>query len=108
MIQLPTTTNGNSSVDVSIEGTVYTLLFNYNTRNKRLYLSILDDEVPIIQGLRLIGELAVLLNYTLPDFADGELLLVHFEEGQNFATLGNTGIDQEYSLVYFSRAEWEA
>jgi hypothetical protein len=106
MIQIPVTINGNSQFDISIDGEVYTFHFKYNTRNERLYLTILKDEVPVIEGLRLIEFGLPILNYTLPNFASGQLFIAQFERGSRFATLGNTGIDEEFSLVYFSEEEF--
>jgi len=106
MIQIPVTVNGNSEFDISLDGTVYTFRYTYNTRNKRVYLSIFLEGEPIIESLRLIEDSTPILYYPLAQFTGGELLVVEFEKGTGFTTLGNFGINLEYSLVYVSPSEF--
>ena len=107
MIQLPVTRNGNSRIKVPVNGTVYTLIYRYNTRNKRLYLSIELSDVPIISGLRLIEFGSPIVNYELVGFSGYQIFVVENLEGTGFATLGNLGLDLEYVLLLMNQEEVE-
>ena len=108
MLQLPVTTNGNSEIEVPIDGVVYTLKYNYNTRNKRLFLSIFDDETPLIEGLRLVDNGAPIINYAIKELNGAQLEVLQILDGTGFATLGNVGIDEEFILLYVTEEELES
>ncbi len=110
MIQLPVTQTGISRVKVTIDGVSYFIDYTFNSRNQRLYMSIFDKlGNPLLLGLRMLENLSPTNAYTtsqgLPTggFTIGQLL---DPEGST-ATLGNTGIDQVFTLVYMSETELE-
>lgn len=98
MIQFPVTENGNSSHDVTLSGRIYTFSYKYNTRNGRVYLSIFLDGTPLISGLRLVAFGLPIQIYDLPDFPPIQLFVGMLNNGDE-PTLGNIGINKNYSLI---------
>ncbi len=108
MIQVPVTKNGNSDVKVTLSGETFILQFNYNSRNTRIYMSILNrTNTPLLQGLRLIENLSPDASYAtglgIPKgiFIDGQAK----DSAGEISTLGNTGIDEIFTLVFLPNAE---
>ena len=105
MIQLPVSTNGNSDFDVTLEGETYTLQYRYNSRNSRLYMNIVKDGVVLKAGLRLIeGNMP---GETMPveEAPAGLFIVAQLKDTESIVTLGNLGINREYTLIYFSEDE---
>lgn len=100
MIQLPVPSQNNTAIDVPIEGYTYTFYFTYNSRNHRLYLSILLDGVTLINGLRIVEDGALTDRYHLSNFANGNLYIFNSTSTNDNVTLGNLGIDHPYWLIY--------
>jgi len=98
MIQFPMTENGNSSHDVTLFGQVYTFAYKYNTRNQRVYLSIYKDGVVLINGIRLVALGFPIQQYPLTDFPPIQLYVGLLGNGVE-PTLGNFGINKEFSLI---------
>lgn len=107
MIQLPVTKTGNSDVFITIDGEIYNFYFVYNSRNKRIYVTISKDDEVIISGLRMIEGQYVNEIYNYLDLPEGKFLTSALADTDNFATLGNTGIDQEFSFLYLNEDEVE-
>ena len=99
MIQFPVTDNGNSSHDVTIGGVVYTFKYNYNTRNQRIYLTILLEDNVIVEGLRLVDGGTPIQNYDLSWFPSMQLYVAWLNKGNTEPTLGSLGINKEFSLI---------
>jgi len=110
MIQIPVTSTGISRVKVTIDGVSFFFAYTFNSRNQRLYLSIFDRlGSPIFTGLRMLENLSPSNAYvTSTGLPTGGLTVGQLldSEGET-ATLGNTGIDNIFSLVYMSAAELE-
>lgn len=105
MIQIPVTTNGNSDFDITIEGVTYTIQYRFNTRNTRIYMSLLLGTQELIMGMRLL-ELDITNGvYTNPDAPSGFFFVTPLEETDQIATLGNLGINKPYSIIYATRDE---
>lgn len=105
MIQLPVTETGNSDVNITIGGEVYNFYYKYNTRNKRVYLTISKDDIVLVSEIRLIENSKPVSLYRYLDLPQGELLVSQFAYTVGFATIGNIGIDQDYSLVFLTDTE---
>ena len=105
MIQLPVTRSGDSDYDLTLDGVTYTFQYRYNTRNKRIYLNILREDVEIIMGVRLIENISPNQMYSNPDAPKGLLLVMQMTDEDKFATLGNFGIGENFNLVYASEQE---
>ncbi len=103
MFQIPVTKTGNTNFEVSIEGITYLLQFNFNSRNQRLYMSYSRDGSVIIEGMRVLEN--GFLNFPYPAGAagpPGTFYVGHLKGVDPFATLGNTGINEDFSVVYLS------
>lgn len=107
MIQLPVTRSGNSDYDLTIEGVTYTFQYRYNTRNKRIFLNILRESVPLLMGMRLIENGTPNEIYANKEAPQGVLFVAKATTEEDFSTLGNLGIDLPFNLVYFSELEFE-
>lgn len=105
MIQLPVTTSGNTDLDVTVEGVTYTFQYRYNTRNQRIFLNILKDTIPLVNGMRLIEFNLPTFPYANEDLPTGEFYIAQLNEGDGFATLGNLNINQEFSLTHVTEQE---
>jgi len=108
MIQIPVTENGNSDFDISIDGTVYTFLYTFNTRNQRIYLTVLIDEEVIISEIRLLENGLPLVRFTYLELPDGAFFVAQFSKADDFATLGNFGINEDFSLIFLTSEELAA
>lgn len=100
MQQIPVTTNGNSSVEVTLDGSVFEIYTYLNSRNNRLYLDILVDGSAIVSGIRLIENNTPIAIYSFDGLPPGLVLMAQLNSISETATLGNTGIDLDYSLTY--------
>lgn len=100
MIQVPVTQTGNSSVEVTLDGTTYKILTRYNNRNGRLYMSLFLNSRLILSGLRMIENYTSTDKYTDVLLPKGSLQVAQFRTVDEVATLGNTGVNLDYSLVY--------
>ena len=108
MIQVPVSQNGNSDVDITLEGITYTLQYRFNTRNNRFFLNILRENVELIMGMRLIEFGTPNFSYPFEDVPPGTFLVAQFQKDlEDFATIGNLGINEDYSLLYINSDELE-
>ena len=100
MQQIPVTVNGNSSVDVTLDGSVFEIYTYLNGRNNRLYLDILVDGTDLLTGIRMLENVAIIHQYSFSGLPPGLILMAQLNSVSDTATLGNTGIDLDYSLTY--------
>lgn len=107
MIQIPVTKNGNSNFDITLDGVRFTLKYRFNNRNSRIYLSIFRGSEEVLAGLRLIEDMSVNWVYRTEDQPQGTFAVFQFKGDKSFATLGNLGINQPYSLIYYTEDEVE-
>lgn len=105
MIQLPVTKTGNSDYDITLDGVTYTIQYRYNTRDERIYMNILKGSVELIMGMVLIEGLIINWPYANSEAPRGAFAVVQFSDDSDFATLGNTGISQTFSLIYYTEDE---
>lgn len=107
MIQVPVTRNGNSDYDVTLDGVTYTIQYRYNTRNQRVFMNILKDGVMLIAGMRLLEYNLANYFYANEEAPKGTLYVAPLKTVKEKATLGNLGISNDYSLIYFTQEELE-
>lgn len=105
MIQIPVSKNGNSDFDITLDGITYTLRYRYNSRNRRLFFDILQDDLVITLGVRLIEWSFPTTNLALDTLPRGAFFVSPLKDTEEIATLGNFGIDQDYSMIYLSEQE---
>lgn len=107
MLQIPVTESGNSEFDVAIAGIIYTFYFKYNTRNQRLYVTISNPDGEVLTEMRLIENLYTTAQYPHVALPDGEFAVGSLTDVGGFATLGNTGINEDFTFVYITEQELE-
>lgn len=105
MLQIPVTNTGNQDFDITLEGSTYTFQYRYNARNERIYLNVLKDNEYVASGMRLIEGSTPMGYYVSEDLPPGLFFVSNFSKTDSFATLGNLGIDEDYSLVYIPTSE---
>lgn len=95
------------TIRARLEDRDYTLRFWYSTRQERYYLSIYDeDETPLVLGLKLVTNLALLRYYHHRDnVPPGELMVTCATTDASPPKFGELGADQRCQLTYFTRAE---
>lgn len=106
MLQIPVTTTGNQDFDITLEGTTYTFQYRYNARNSRIYLNVLKDGDNVASGMRLIEGSTPMGYYVSADLPPGLFFVANLMVTEEIATLGNLGIDEEYSLIYMPITEF--
>lgn len=108
MIQVPVSQNGNSDIDITLEGATFTFQYRFNIRNNRFFLNILREEEELIMGMRLIEFGTPNANYPFEGVPAGLLLVSQLlKDVEDFATIGNLGINDDFSLIYFNSDEIE-
>ena len=105
MLQLPVTVSGNSDVDITIGGVVYNLYYKYNSRNKRLFVTISVNDVVIVSEIRLFENSKPVELYRYLNLPEGEMLVSQLSYSTDFATIGNIGIDNDFSLMFITDQE---
>lgn len=95
------------TIRARLEDRDYTLKFRYSTRQARYYLSIYDeDETPLVVGLKLVTNLALLRFYHhRPNMPPGELMVTCMTADVRPPEFGELGADQRCQLTYFTHAE---
>jgi len=91
----------------NLEGRNFVLVFSYNERIERWYLSIFDDEeTPLLQGLKLVANWPLLRHYRhdirLPP---GELMAITQDGSTAPPTLNELGEGKRVELVYLEAAD---
>ncbi|MCP4394938.1 MAG: hypothetical protein GY804_11830 [Alphaproteobacteria bacterium] len=107
MLQIPVSQNGNSDTNITLEGITYIFQYRFNSRNKRFFLNILqEDGTELIMGMRLLEFSTPNFNYPNVDAPQGLLFVSPLNQDvEDFATIGNFGISLDYSLIYFTSDE---
>lgn len=100
MLQIPVTTTGNQDYEITLEGSTYTFQYRYNSRNQRVYLNTLKDGEYLASGIRLIEGSTPMGYYVSEDLPPGLFFVSNLSITDSIATLGNLGIDEDYSLIY--------
>ncbi|MCP3921258.1 MAG: hypothetical protein GY714_01605 [Desulfobacterales bacterium] len=109
MLQIPVSQNGNSDTNITLEGVTYIFQYRFNSRNKRFFLNILEEDgTELVMGMRLLEFSTPNFNYPNVDAPQGLLFVSQLQQdAEDFATLGNFGISKDYSLIYFTSDEVE-
>ena len=97
--------SANAASEVTLGGQDYTFEFNFNTRDSRYRFDILQNNVPVIRGLKIVENASLTSKYDLPNFNHGELLVINTEQTSDPVGRNNFGIGKPYELVYFTNAE---
>lgn len=91
--------------DVTLGGTLYNFEFTYNSRDERYRLSIHTDEVPVIEGMKLVEQTSPTGKYDLVNFDHGQLYVVRVQETSNQVGRDNIGSNKPYRLLYLTNEE---
>ena len=105
MLQIPVTVTGNSSVDITLDGVTFRILTKYNTRNERLYVSLYRGTTPVLLNVKMVEGLSITNGYAFKLLPKGVMDVLQFNIAEKTPTLGNTGINLDYSLVYIPTAD---
>lgn len=97
--------SANASSEVTLGGQDYTFRFDFNSRDLRYRISIFQNEVPVVLGLKVVDNAALTAKYDLPQFNHGELYVVQSERTPDPVGRDNFGVGKAYELVYFSNEE---
>jgi hypothetical protein len=87
-----------------LDGRDYVLHFAYNERLDRYYVSIHDDEdVPLIQGLKLVANFPLLRRYRWDErIPPGELMAISLQTDVTPPRFAELGEGRRVELTYFS------
>jgi len=110
-ISIPVPNVGYGSNDITLAGINYTFVYMYNERDNnglgRWRVSLYQDEVIIIAGMKIVEHAALIKRYRLPEFDHGELYCIRVLDDGQPAGLSNFGIDKAYEFRYFTNDELE-
>jgi hypothetical protein len=98
------------TIDIELNGVLFTLLFYWNSRDTAWYMSIYSGEVPILTGIKLVPQYLLLNQYrSLPNLPNGDFFIVDNDKsgGQGSITYDNIGLDSRFSLVFLTSEELE-
>ncbi len=95
------------TIRVRLDDRDYTLEFDYSTRQQRYYLSVYgEDETPLVRGLKLVANVALLRYYHHRDgMPRGELMVTAATLDVTPPKFGELGADQRCQLTYFPASE---
>ena len=100
-----------TSQELVLSNVSYTLRYRINRRydsdNPRIYMDIFLQDEPVILGIKILPNTSLTGRYQLAEFDDGVLFCLQTGK-ESFPSLGNVGIDREYSIVYYTNEELEA
>jgi hypothetical protein len=97
-----------SSQSITLGGSDYNITLTWNDRDSRWRFSLLQDEVSIVSGIKLVENQSLLSRYILPDFLHGDIFVLRSKQDGQFVGRDNLGIGKAYELVYFTNEELEA
>lgn len=100
MLKLNVPETSNTKIKVSLNGTIYTFHFKYNTKDERWYIDILLFERVIASSLKIVPE-QDLLKFVSKTVLDGSLFPLKLKKTDEPLGRNNFGIGKEYELVYF-------
>lgn len=101
MIAIDLGESANSLVDITLGGQSYVFHAVHNSVNDRMYLSISQRGRTLIRGLKLLPRVSLLKKHRPEEFSHGELMImVNTKDAKKRCTLGNIGLDKEYTLIY--------
>lgn len=108
MLQIPVTSSGNSNYTITLDGDTYVFRYTYNSRNGRIYLDILKDGRVSISGLKVIERASMLAQYVISRVPEGVLFVSRNDKTATTATIGNTGINKPFTILYLDKIDVEA
>lgn len=78
---------------IALDGQEYLLQFDWNDREQRWYMSLLDiDEKPLAMGMKIVANVPILRRFTLPSLPPGDLIAIdlsnQFGEPPTYTELG--------------------
>lgn len=91
----------------NLEGREYVLVFSFNERIARWYLSILDEtEEPLLQGLKLVANWPLLRHYRYDTrLPPGELVVLTTDGSTEPPSLDELGPGKRAELVYLEAVD---
>ena len=91
----------------NLEGRDFILVFSYNERIERWYLSIFDEEeTPLLQGLKLMASWPLLRHYRYDTrLPPGELMALTLDGSSDPPTLNELGPGKRAELVYLESTD---
>lgn len=113
MISLPFFQEASArfSYQINLEGTIFTLFFDWNERNESWYMSILDGEGVnnILVGIRLVPGYSLLKQYRgTAGIPEGEFLIVDNQsDNDGVIEYDNIGVGARFVLIYSTQEEIE-
>lgn len=105
MLSIPIPDSAYSEVEVSLGGSAYNFVFNYNSMDTTYRLDIFSGGESVIYGVLLIEGSSLLGKYTLPLFDHGELFVAKLEATDRKPSRDNIGLGKAYELLYISDDE---
>ena len=104
-LKIPVTDNAYSNQEITLAGIKYNFKFKFNERDSRWRLSIYIGDTPVILGVKIMENEALLGRYRLTEFAHGDLLVLRAQDDGEESGRDNFGIGKAYELIYIDNDE---
>lgn len=95
------------SFDIELNGTVFHLVFNWNSREESWYMNIQNaEEVDILDGVKLVPSYSLLKQYkAYENLPKGEFILWDIEQNPAGSNVTFDNYGKRYQLLFFTDEE---
>lgn len=106
MIAIPTFSNASYRENVTIENTVYGLLFHWNYRGRFWSVDIQDDTgATLVAGIKIVPRYGLLAPYQYKDIPQGLLMAINPSAPNR--PIGRNDLPELADLLYLTKQEVE-
>lgn len=95
----------HSTQNITLGGLDYQMTLTFNDRDQRWSLGLSRNSLPIVSGVRIMENQALLYRYNLSAFSHGDLFVVRDKVDNKNVGRDNFGANSSYVLLYMTNEE---